>query len=50
GRDGWEYWLGLHDFYVITRYNHSHMYALAVVQLSAAVRSRWGDVRKLDRL
>ena len=50
GRGGWEYWLGLHDFYVITRYNHSHMYALAVVQLSAAVRSRWGDVRKLDRL
>ena len=50
GRDGWEYWLGLHDFYVVTRYNHSHMYALAVVQLSAAVRSRWGDVRKLDRL
>jgi len=50
GRGGWEYWLGLHDFYVVTRYNHSHMYALAVVQLSAAVRSRWGDVRKLDRL
>ena len=50
GNGGWEYWLGLHDFYVITRYNHSHMYALAVVQLSAAVRSRWGDVRKLDHL
>ena len=50
GNSGWEYWLGLHDFYVITRYNHSHMYALAVVQLSAAVRSRWGDVRKLDHL
>ena len=50
GNGGWEYWLGLHDFYVITRYNHSRMYALAVVQLSAAVRSRWGDVRKLDRL
>jgi len=50
GRDGWEYWLGLHDFYVVTRYNHSHMYALAVVQLSEAVRSRWDDVRKPDRL
>ena len=50
GRGGWEYWLGLHDFYVVTRYNHSHMYALAVVQLSTAVRSGWDDVRKLDRL
>jgi len=50
GRDGWEYWLGLHDFYVVTRYNHSHMYALAVVQLSEAVRSRWDDVRQPDRL
>ena len=50
GRGGWEYWLGLHDFYVITRYNHSHMYALAVVQLSTAVRSGWDDVRKPDRL
>ena len=50
GRDGWEYWLGLHDFYVVTRYNHSHMYALAVVQLSEAVRIRWDDVRKPDRL
>jgi len=50
GRGGWEYWLGLHDFYVVTRYNHSHMYALAVVQLSQAVRSRWSDVRKPDRL
>ena len=50
GRGGWEYWLGLHDFYVVTRYNHSHMYALAVVQLSTAVRSGWDDVRKPDRL
>ena len=50
GNGGWEYWLGLHDFYVVTRYNHSHMYALAVVQLSTAVRSGWDDVRKPDRL
>lgn len=38
GENGAEFWLGNHNFYVITRYNHSRMYAMAVYQLSQAIK------------
>ena len=37
GDGGLEYWLGLRNFYVITRYNHSAMYAMSVYQLSGEI-------------
>lgn len=37
GDDGEEHWVGFHNFFVITRYNRSVMYALAVLQLGQEI-------------
>lgn len=37
GEDGEEHWVGFHNFFVITRYNRSVMYALAVLQLGEEI-------------
>ncbi|WP_301359512.1 lytic murein transglycosylase B [Stutzerimonas nitrititolerans] len=43
GAEGDEFWLGLPNFYVITRYNRSVMYAMAVHQLSEELAQARGE-------
>lgn len=37
--DTMAYWQGFHNFYVISRYNHSHMYVMAVYQLAEKLKA-----------
>ena len=41
-KPGEELWVGLDNFYVITRYNHSPLYAMVVYQLSQAILNKKG--------
>jgi membrane-bound lytic murein transglycosylase B len=41
--NGDEYWLARQNFYAITRYNHSRMYAMVVTQLGQAIRLGYED-------
>ena len=40
------YWVGLHNFRVITRYNRSVKYALAALELSEAIEQRYLELRE----
>ncbi len=44
GENGQEYWVGYHNFRVITRYNHSVKYALAAHQLGQAVLAAYAQL------
>ncbi len=44
GANGAEYWFGLQNFYTITRYNRSPMYAMAVYQLSQYLKIEMGKI------
>ena len=49
GAQGEEYWIGFHNFAVITRYNRSVMYALAAYQLGEEILKEYERNRTAQR-
>ena len=43
-----EFWIGHENFYVITRYNHSKKYAMAVFQLSQEILKKYRKEKKVS--
>lgn len=48
GEAGPEFWVTLDNFYAITRYNHSPLYAMAVHQLAGEIEAARASRRKAD--
>jgi membrane-bound lytic murein transglycosylase B len=42
-KDGYHYFITFKNFYVITRYNRSPLYAMAVYELSEAIQNGFGQ-------
>ena len=40
-KEGMEYWIGMHNFYVISRYNPRTLYTMAVTQLSELLQTQY---------